>query len=192
MAKDTKFEAASAISPVSADKNDFLAMASHALAIATPVAFVFSAAAQALDFRISYGLNYFSLATPGDVLMGSFKAIPLFFAGYVVWLPLMFLLAKKAPTHARRGTVGGMIFGTLCGLVLFFVLAGIDALGPNGLGPARHATTTNLRVAFRSDVMAQCQRAPVLWLGSSSAVLNCQGRVTVLHNLEGVVTERVR
>ncbi|REJ46831.1 MAG: hypothetical protein DWQ53_09735 [Microcystis flos-aquae DF17] len=174
-----------------ADWRDWLTIFVQALAIVTPLVFISTATFQAMSFRYRYGLDYLAIASPTDVLMGAFVAVPVTLAALVLSAPIVYWLWRRSPPVGRVAVLCGAAAGLIATQIVFLSTAASESSGPNGVGP-RTGRPTNLRVHPKADVITSCREAPVLWLGSSSAVLNCQGRVTVLHTLDGLTTERVR
>lgn len=50
---------------------------------------------------------------------------------------------------------------------------------------------SNLYLSNSDGQFIACGRAPVLWMGSASVVLNCRGRLRLVQNTQGLILERL-
>lgn len=91
-----------------------------------------------------------------------------------------FLILLRGPSAVRLGML-------LCGFALFIVV-GLFSSGDNRFNVA-FWSQTGLRVSDKPGDNP-CDGAPVLWLGSSAAILECRDGVRVIHDLDGIETVR--
>lgn len=57
--------------------------------------------------------------------------------------------------------------------------------------PLTWQSVNGLHLSTASDQYKDCGKAPVLWMGSASVILNCRGRLRLTQNTQGLVLERL-
>lgn len=205
----------------------------EAFAVITGLSFIISGAMNAYDFYIEWGLDYFIIAQPSDIVMSGF--------GYVVQF-LLILALSVVSSIALIGVIetinyvgsevveaelngkaqGKYRFNDLrrdflkfvlrrrrdiaiyaaCIYIITIVIGAVTVREASPIFYFRHKIMTTLGIpdgglktqsfmtgrglylAKESTLYPRCGAAPVLWLGGSSAVLNCHGRVLVIHNTQ--------
>ncbi|MEQ7154003.1 hypothetical protein [Brevundimonas aurifodinae] len=158
----------------------------ESLSTASGIAFLASAIAHATAFHMTWGLNYFAVASPTDVVMGAFNplllvlgpAVAIMLAGAAVTVAMN--VAREGPKAALEGVVERTVglFTPLRLLVLslaslMVVVAFSDVFVPR---PGRPPSW--LYTGLSADAPS-CAGASVQWLGSQSAILDCGGEVRV-------------
>lgn len=182
--------------------------------VVTGGAFVFSALTNAIMFFGRWNINYFSVASPSDVVMSGFLVFTGFISFFVflfiisliftiVWYVITTLSQENSKIHpikripsvvssTSRVAMEAMISAT--GAKAFALMLFIGILGYSSIAWSRAITSmfwneTGLNVIDQPGDNS-CDGAHVLWLGSSSAVLECKDGVRVIHNLDGLETVR--
>lgn len=205
--------------------------------IAAGLAFVISGVLNGLTFWAAWGLNYYSIASPGDVVMSGFILITLVvivtivvatLTGAILWLnkgdwvkpeivaddyadDVVKDAARKARMskpdrdrlraemksvrHQQISRLMKKYVWTLIATVSVGYAATQVAVGGRSLGvfqaivarPFWYETGLNVIDKPGAD---PCDGAHVAWLGSSSAILECQDGVRVIHNLDELETVR--
>ncbi|MBI1687054.1 hypothetical protein [Caulobacter hibisci] len=185
--------------------------------LATAAIFGLSALINGFLFWAAWRLNFYVIAGPTDVVMGGFAifwqvacAFALAYIGMGLFRWMLEQLCRRWQTESpRRQTFAERMAEieqdrriNFCITMLvalatsFFYLiwgsAGISKSGwrlLNHRSPPPQVYTTGLRVAAESAIDERCHGGDVLWLGSASAILDCQQGVRVFHNIDDLVTE---
>ncbi|KPF82172.1 hypothetical protein IP78_04410 [Brevundimonas sp. AAP58] len=158
----------------------------ESLSTASGIAFLASAIAHATAFHMTWGLNYFAVASPTDVVMGAFNPL-LMVLGPALAILMIAVVATVIMNVVRQGpraafdgifqrTVGLFTPLRLLGLslvALAAVVAFSDVFVPR---PGRPPSW--LYTGLAADA-PECPGAPVQWLGSQSAILDCGGSVRI-------------
>jgi hypothetical protein len=158
----------------------------ESLSTASGLAFLASAIAHATAFQITWGLNYFAVASPTDVVMGAFNPLLLVLgpALLIFVIAAMVTIALNIGREGWRSAFVGVVERTpslfspfrLLGLSLV-LLAGVmmfsDVFIP---GPGRPPSW--LYTGLTADG-PNCGGARVHWLGSQSALIACGDDVHV-------------
>lgn len=162
------------------------------IGLVTSASFAITALTNGLIFWRRWNVDYFSIATPSDVVMSGIPTA-LGMVAVAVMLTVAFTLAS---TTIRRTLWGRRIdalalqnarkvFGRIliASLILsvahswFFIATNRDAIteGSNGLF-----------TAFDSDLPRECRGRRVAWLGSNAALVECRDHMRVVRDLDGV------
>lgn len=169
------------------------------------LAFVASVVANSAAFWISWRVSYFAIASPADVVMGGFNlffpfalvlmACALAFRAMEFVLPRF--LAAVGLIEPHRVYQDNTLIG-FQGLTVVALIVSVSLVLGREDGSMRRLLTdrlelgiynTGLRVAPESDLDRGCVGGTVLWIGSTTAVLDCQQGVRILHKLDSLVSE---
>lgn len=178
----------------------------EAFSLVTAAAFVASAIGNAVFFWRAWRLNYFMIAAPSDVVMSGF----VLFAGLLASLLIsaMFHVVITGWAYIFNGRLGmrgrqvtGVVHVTLRGFLALpymfawaYTIIAIGDLTQLMKGAVRAdggflTYPTGLKLAPTAQVDPACRGAPVLWMGSSAAIVGCERGVRVFHKLDDLVTE---
>ena len=189
----------------------------EAFSVLGGLAFIISATVNAVAFAISWRINYFLVASPADVVMGSFITLGLSLIVAATMLVVVIVLAfwsdcirqiesLEDPSFRNIVKVYKTSFGRLPKTTRLLtslktrkgnrvLISGIFSSVVMLLGVAVPISgpfwqETGLNVAEGVNVASTCRGAHVLWLGSSTAILDCQDGIRVIHKLDGLETVR--
>jgi hypothetical protein len=156
------------------------------LSTASGLAFLASAIAHATAFHFTWGLNYFAVASPTDVVMGAFNpllmvlgpAFVLFIAAAMVrviinirqggWRSAFIEVLERTPTLFTPLRLLGIGLVMLAAVMVFS-----DVFVPR---PGRPPSWLYTGLSAEAP---GCPAGPVRWLGSQSALVVCNGEVRI-------------
>lgn len=152
----------------------------ESLSTASGIAFLASAIAHATAFQITWGLNYFAVASPTDVVMGAFNPL-LLVLGPAVVIFVLAVMVTIALNITRQGwksafdrvfertptlfTPLRLVLLSITALLVVVVFSDVFIPGP-GHPPSW------LYTGLKADGPA-CAEGRVHWLGSQSALVAC-------------------
>lgn len=165
------------------------------LTLLTAVSFLASALISAFSFRVRFGLNYFQIAQPSDIVMSGFQNIAglMLFLGLIgsfcVMLAPWFVRLRWLRRLPRMGGLVPFVFGALLAPTAFSInwLSSYDAKRPVSLPSVG---VNGLTLPIDGPYGAKCGQAPVLWIGSASMVINCRNKIAVINNTQGLLVTR--
>jgi hypothetical protein len=158
----------------------------ESLSTASGIAFLASAIAHATAFYMTWGLNYFAVASPTDVVMGAFNPLLMVLGPAVAILLIAALITvtMNVLRHGSRAAFEGAfertfgLFTPLRLLALSLVaLAAVVAFSEVFI-PRPGRPPSWLYTGLTADAPS-CPGARVQWLGSQSAILDCWGEVRI-------------
>ncbi|MDR6625014.1 hypothetical protein [Caulobacter segnis] len=185
--------------------------------VATAGLFALSAVTNGIFFWAAWRVNYFMVANPADVVMGGFTILRhvawIFIPAYLVmWLCRWAVEHFADRLNLRDSRIRTleeiraeaaeerliMLYSALL-MTLFisfsYSLYGLSDWNKSGWRLLSHRVhqpkvyLSGLRVAQESKLDNQCLGSDILWLGSSSAIIDCSHGVRVIHKLDDLVTE---
>lgn len=185
----------------------------EAFSVATGAAFIISGVGNALTFWLAWKINYFMVATPGDIIMSGFIILTVLAFWIVIGLAaaaiFFFGLAtlRSVKVTQLRISLKGVAAGITIAASLLSIISAIAGLWGAQRGtadrmardvevftewakePPVFSYATGLRLAPGSVVQSDCENALVLWMGSSAVILRCREGVRIHHKLDGLVTQ---
>ncbi|WP_029417368.1 hypothetical protein [Brevundimonas bacteroides] len=158
----------------------------ESLSTASGIAFLASAIAHATAFYMTWGLNYFAVASPTDVVMGAFNPLLMVLGPALAILLIAASIAvttnvvRQGPAAAFDGvfqsTIG--LFTPLRLLALGLVALAAVAVFSDVFVPRPGRPPSWLYTGLIADA-PDCPGARVQWLGSQSAILDCRGQARI-------------
>ncbi len=158
----------------------------ESLSTASGLAFLASAIAHATAFQITWGLNYFAVASPTDVVMGAFNPL-LLVLGPAVLIFVLAAMATVVVNIARSGWRSAFdgaiertpnLFTPLRLLALSLGLLVAVVAFSDVFVPAPGRPPSWLYTGLNAEG-PNCTAARVHWLGSQSALVDCGGEVRI-------------
>lgn len=172
--------------PAEAKRKISLLWVVESLSTASGIAFLASAIAHATAFYMTWGLNYFAVASPTDVVMGAFNPL-LMVLGPALTILLVGTAATIVTNVVREGPKAALdgviertvrLFTPLRLLALGFLALCVVAAFSEVFVPRPGRAPSWLYTGLTADT-PDCRGARVQWLGSQSAILDCQGEVRI-------------
>lgn len=175
------------------------------IAAVTAFSFVVSGTVNWLAFRSFWSINYFSIATPQDIVIAGFAMTALiviaslalaaatafiFIAGSVVYTAVHKPIDHGKAVAFWQVMLADKTKGPVESVFLLFVAClllstvGCTIMLAFVLPSATEFYDTGLAVSYRSDLPKNCHGEPVAWMGSQAAIVNCGGIIRVERDFE--------
>jgi hypothetical protein len=158
----------------------------ESLSTASGIAFLASAIAHATAFQITWGLNYFAVASPTDVVMGAFNPL-LLVLGPAVLIFILAAMVTIALNIVRRGWSSAFdqvfertptLFTPLRLLLLSVAALAVVVVFSDVFIPGPGRPPSWLYTGLKADGPA-CAGGRVHWLGSQSALVACGSDIRI-------------
>lgn len=179
------------------------------IGVLSGIAFVGTGVLNAIYFEMYLSLDYFSIATPSDVIMASFKTMAIFTVIFVgltaviavlilvvlVFASAVFIIAMIAtkrisggfrtlktlrPSIGRKSVLAFVTIGGLISLP-YSALVSSNYVGLNPSG--------RLAASLMSDLPGKCLGGDIAWIGERNAVVLCDHGIAVFPSDRVVVVE---
>lgn len=191
----------------------------ESLSLFTAASFVLSGFINAAIFWLSWRLNYFAVAQPSDIVMSGFYYVSAAVIVGVAVLSAYQLMVLVRGWLSRKSTDRELVAARAKRLVTLTVIslaapgliigvkATIDKLIFSRSGSERNVledgTITHgasgswnpdwsLVLTYKSELFERCGAEPLLWIGSSTAVLRCRKEIMVTQLDQVLPVEQVR
>lgn len=163
------------------------------IAIASTASFVISAISQSLVFYSSYKIVYFSVASPSDVLMGSFVIFAFLFGAFLMSIVGLILgkltsseVIDEDAVRAKRPWPLWKRVALCLGVAACSAVA-IVAAGAAGYGDFRPYVSPGLKTDRSAiHLPPECRNRQVSWMGSNFAIIDCDERYLLVRNLDEI------
>lgn len=177
------------------------------IGVLSGVAFVGTGVLNAIYFHLYMSLDYFSIATPSDVIMASIKTMAFFAAVFVgltalIAAVILSLVAVIGIVTALAMIVTRRISGgfktirtsrvniTRKALILYIAFAALISL-PYSVGISSNYVGVNMKGRSAASLMSRlpkkCQGGEILWIGERNTVVGCPHGIAVFPREDVVV-----
>lgn len=179
------------------------------ISVLSGVAFVGTGILNAIYFEMYLSLDYFSIATPSDVIMASFKTMAVFTVIFVGLTAMIAVLISVFLVSASGAFIIAMIatkrisggFGALKTLrpsigrksvVAFVSIGGLISLPYSALVSSNYVglnPSGRLAASLMSDLPGKCLGGDIAWIGERNAVVLCDHGIAVFPSDRVIVVE---